>query len=77
MILKCPICDYEIDLSDDIKPGDRITCPNCFAQLAFHHHRKKTFLACPTCKEEIFDPANCEDCDRRTEKKKLLNEGRL
>lgn len=77
MILSCPICESPIELDDSTKLGDRLTCPACSAQLALYKHKKNLFLTCPTCKEEVFDPANCEDCDRRKEKKKLLDEGRL
>jgi hypothetical protein len=74
---KCPICDSEIELADDTRPGERLTCPNCYTQLALRKHRGKLILTCPTCKEEVFDPQNCEECDRRMDKKKLLDEGRL
>ena len=33
-ILKCTVCETEINLPEDVKHGDRITCPNCFAQLS-------------------------------------------
>jgi hypothetical protein len=29
------------------------------------------------CKESIFDPSNCEKCERRQEKRELIKEGRL
>ena len=74
---KCPVCENQIELTEGAKEGKRITCPHCFAQLAWHKHKGKFFLACPTCREEIFDPMNCEECERRIEKRKLLEEGRL
>jgi hypothetical protein len=74
---KCPVCENPIELTEGAKEGKRVTCPNCFAQLAWHKHKGKFFLACPTCKEAAFDPMNCEECDRRIEKRKLLEEGRL
>ena len=74
---KCPICESEIEISDDAKIGDRYTCPSCFAQLALYKHRHKMVIGCAICKEENFNPENCEDCSRREEKKRLLEEGRL
>jgi DNA-directed RNA polymerase subunit RPC12/RpoP len=75
--MRCPICDNEIILPENIKHGDRLTCPHCSAQLALRHHRGKDFLTCPVCKEAIFDPQNCEECETRRGKKRLLEEGRL
>lgn len=75
--LNCPICETEIDLPDKAKAGARITCPACYAQLGVHKHKGRPMLGCAFCKEEVFDPARCEDCERRHEKKKLLEEGRL
>ncbi len=77
MILNCPICESPVELDDDTRISERLTCPTCSAQLALHMHKQEKFLTCPTCKEPIFDPQNCEDCDRRKEKKRLLKEGRL
>lgn len=74
---KCPICDEEIDIPDKFKRGQRITCPNCFAQLALYVHKGATILGCAICKESIFNPENCENCENRREKKRLLEEGRL
>lgn len=76
-IFKCPICENVIELEEKTPIGQRVTCPNCFAQLALRKHKRKMILTCPTCKEEIFDPQNCEECDHRAEKRKLLDEGRL
>jgi primosomal protein N' len=76
-IFTCPICENKIDLPDAIKPKERITCPNCFAQLALHNVNGKLILGCAICKEPQFDPANCGDCETRREKKKILTEGVL
>jgi DNA-directed RNA polymerase subunit RPC12/RpoP len=76
-VYKCPICETENDISDQTGIGERITCPGCFAQLALHKYKGKRVLACAICKEPVFDPANCDDCERRREKKSLLEEGRL
>ena len=77
MILKCNICETDIDLPDNPKPGHRITCSNCFAQLALYKVKGKYVIGCALCKEPKFDPSNCGDCERRREKKTILEEGRL
>jgi len=74
----CPICEHSFDIPSQTKPHDRITCPNCFAQLALHHHKGQLVLACALCKNPIFDPEECGDCERRREKKKaIIEEGKL
>jgi C4-type Zn-finger protein len=75
--LNCPICESAIELTEKTKQKERVTCPNCFAQLAFYLHGGKPILGCAICKEPIFDPGNCGDCERRRERQKLLEEGRL
>jgi hypothetical protein len=76
-VYKCPVCETGIDIPDNVKVQERFTCPTCFAQLALHKHKRKKVLACAICQEPVFDPANCADCERRREKKTLLEEGRL
>ncbi|MFH1683747.1 MAG: hypothetical protein ABIA67_02560 [Candidatus Margulisiibacteriota bacterium] len=73
----CPVCEGPIEIPDSAKIGDRLTCPNCFAQLALYKHKKEQIIGCAICKEAVFNPENCEDCTRREEKKRLLEEGRL
>ncbi len=73
----CPICEAKIEVSDSAKAGDRITCMNCYTQLALYKIKKKHIIGCVSCKETVFNPQNCIDCGRRREKKKLLEEGRL
>jgi hypothetical protein len=73
----CPVCESNIDISVKVKSGERLTCDSCFAQLSLRKHDGKMILACAICKETVFDPGNCEDCERRREKKRLLEEGRL
>ena len=75
--LNCPICENTIDLPDNSKEKQRVTCSNCFAQLAFYRHNGKPVLGCAICKEPVFDPESCADCERRRERKMLLEEGRL
>jgi primosomal protein N' len=77
MNLKCPVCEYKIELPDNIRSGKRITCPNCFAQMALFKYKGKPVLGCALCKDPVFDPGNCEECERRREKKKILEEGVL
>ncbi|MBI5400264.1 hypothetical protein HZB07_06660 [Candidatus Saganbacteria bacterium] len=74
---RCPICDHEIDVPANFKPGQRLTCPYCFVQLALHQHKREVFLACPVCKEAVFDPQTCENCETRRDRKRFLDEGRL
>lgn len=40
-VLKCPICEANIEISDKTKVGERLTCSNCYAQLALYKHRSK------------------------------------
>lgn len=75
---KCPICEAQIEIPAGPREGKRITCPNCYAQLGIHRHKGKWVLGCAICKEPVFDPSLCEECERRHEKKReLLEEGRL
>jgi len=74
---KCPICETKITVEDSAPKGQRITCPNCYAQLAIQQVKDKKFLACAICKEAVFEPDNCEECERRRERKKLINDGEL
>lgn len=73
----CPICENRIEVPDQAKVKERITCPTCFAQLALHQVRGRLILGCALCNEPEFDPANCGDCETRREKKKILTEGAL
>jgi primosomal protein N' len=75
--LSCPVCENEIEIPEGAKEGSRLTCQNCFAQLALYHHGGEKLLGCAFCKEPVFDPEKCADCERRHEKKKIIEEGRL
>jgi len=77
MTLQCNICENKIEISSKAKPGDRLTCPNCFAQLGLYKVKGQFFLGCAICKEAVFDPNACARCERYREKKALLEEGRL
>jgi hypothetical protein len=74
---KCPVCETIIEIPENFHNAQRVTCPNCFAQLALYHHKGVAVLGCAICKESIFNPENCENCEQRREKKRLLEEGRL
>lgn len=77
MILKCNICEGDIDVPDDTKPGTRITCPHCFSQLGLYKVKSKFVVGCALCKEPVFDPTACGECERRREKKSIIEEGKL
>lgn len=77
MSLQCNICETTIDIPNKAKSGERITCPNCFAQLALYKIKGKFVLGCAICKEVVFDPDNCARCERNRERKALLEEGKL
>lgn len=77
-VKNCPICETGIEIPDKTKGGERLTCPNCFAQLALYKRRGKLVFGCAYCKERVFDPAACDECERRHEKRRqLIEEGRL
>ena len=73
----CPVCEFEIELSDKTGEKVRVTCPGCSAQLGLFKQGDKFILGCALCKEPVFDPSNCEECERRREKHKLIEEGRI
>ena len=75
--MTCPICENKVELPDNAKEGTRVTCPHCFAQLAMYKHKGKVVLACAMCKNPVFDAEECGDCERRREKKTILEEGKL
>jgi hypothetical protein len=76
--VNCPICEGPIEIGDQDKSGKRITCPNCFAQLGLFNIKGHPILGCAICKEPVFDPDNCSECERRHQKQKeLIEEGNL
>lgn len=76
--LNCPVCEHKIELADSVKDGKRITCPNCFAQLGLFKTKKQIILGCAVCKEPVFDPSLCGECERHREKKRaILEKGEL
>lgn len=77
MRLACPVCENEVDIPKNIKVKQRITCPSCFAQLALTKFEGKPTLACALCQEPVFEPDNCEECERRHEGKTIIKEGKF
>jgi C4-type Zn-finger protein len=76
--VQCPICEFKFEIPKVSKIGERVTCPNCFAQLGLHKQKDEYVLGCAFCKELVFDAQNCEECERRHEKRKqIIEEGRL
>lgn len=41
---KCPWCDEEVELRDDVKNGSEITCSGCDAELVVSRKGKKVTL---------------------------------
>ncbi len=77
-VLKCPICETDIEILEKPMSGERLTCSNCYAQLALRKIKSKLILGCAYCKEPVFDPVACDECERRHERKReLIEEGRL
>jgi hypothetical protein len=75
--INCPICETKIDLPKGKIEGKRITCQNCFAQLVLFKNKDQVMAGCAFCKEPVFTPEQCEACERRREKKKIIEEGVL
>ncbi len=76
--MKCPICEANIEIADKPKEGSRVTCANCYAQLGLHKHKGEWVLGCAFCKEPVFDPESCEECERRHERRaELIEEGKF
>lgn len=61
--LNCPVCDKLIELSGTTKLNDRVTCPNCYAQLAFKKRKSQLELRCSLCPEG--HSVCSEECERR------------
>lgn len=61
--VKCPVCDHKMEVADSTKHGDRITCPNCFAQLVFDTTNGKMSARCAMCEQNKVECS--EDCEKR------------
>ncbi len=62
--IKCTVCEYDIELPLEIKDGERVTCPNCFAQLKITVTNGRKLLRCAVCSNTMLD--SCPgDCERR------------
>ncbi len=77
MKLTCNVCEIQIEIPDKAKPGMRVTCPNCFAQLGLYKVKNEYYLGCALCKDVVFDPTACSKCERNREKKTILEKGEL
>ncbi|HTY13952.1 MAG TPA: hypothetical protein VMD02_07210 [Candidatus Omnitrophota bacterium] len=61
--LRCTVCEHEIDIPENVHEGERITCPNCFAQLSLHIHDGKKRLKCAVCSKDLKECGL--DCERK------------
>ncbi len=63
--VKCSVCDADFDIKDDVRVGDRFTCPNCFAQLSLRMVNGEKVARCALCHygKETFECA--QDCERK------------
>ncbi|MBI5700844.1 hypothetical protein HZC34_03230 [Candidatus Saganbacteria bacterium] len=61
---KCTVCSHEFELPSNIEDGERVTCPNCFAQLMIKIESGKKLLRCALCGDPNI--AECPgDCEKR------------
>jgi len=60
---KCPVCEFVFEIPEKAK--QRITCPNCFAQLSTKKLKGKMRLVCAICEDTIMDPERCANCERK------------
>lgn len=60
--IKCTVCENEFELPHGTKDGDRVTCPNCFAQLMVVIDEGKKQLRCAICSNPLIKecPVDCE-----------------
>lgn len=62
--LKCTVCEAEIEVPLETSEGERVTCPNCFAQLSLRINNGKKQLRCAICSNSKL--LECpEDCERK------------
>ena len=60
--LKCIVCEKKFEVPLKTKTGERLTCPNCFAQLTLQIAEGKRVLRCAMCKKDVLECG--EDCVR-------------
>lgn len=66
--VKCPVCDAENELEDEVEEDNRFTCTNCFAQLKIISISGHYVARCALC---IGDEIECrDDCERKIGKKR-------
>jgi len=60
--LKCNVCEHRFEVPLKTKAGERITCPNCFAQLSLAIVNGKRTLRCAMCQQGVLECVN--DCEK-------------
>ena len=63
--LKCTVCEHDIEIPEHARDGDRITCPNCFAQLKLIIDKGRKHLRCAVCGNPMLKECP-DDCERKT-----------
>ncbi len=72
--LKCIVCEKEFEVPLKTKAGERLTCPNCFAQLSLEIAEGKRVLRCALCKKGVLECGeNCEQLLAEKEKRGFFN----
>lgn len=72
--LKCIVCENNIKVPLKTKPGERLTCPNCFAQLSLEIVKGQRVLRCALCKNGLLECGeNCEQLLNEKEKRGFFN----
>ena len=72
---KCTVCEGEIEVAAGITEGERVTCPNCFAQLSIRIYDGKKQLRCAICSNPklLECPVDCERKFSEREKRGFFN----
>ena len=68
--LKCIVCEHKFEVPLKTKVGERLTCPNCFAQLSLQIVEGKRVLRCALCQKGVLECGeNCEQLLTEKEKR--------
>lgn len=73
MIVKCPICETNIELKDSTKERTRFSCPVCFAQLALSRSNGKSRAICALCKKPNPECSSCDEREQTRVEKDLIS----
>ena len=59
--IKCTVCEHPIELKEGTSDGERVTCPNCFAQLIVRLDMGRKKLICALCSDPsiTYCPPDC------------------